>query len=470
MVVDDSKADFEPPPSIGEVESPLRPGRVAIGLYGAAVVLVLVVGTAAGVIAWSALAALTAVLAALLFVDPRLALLAYAFSIPLAQALTLEGWLGNTSKVLAIVFVLSWLATTRGIVNPRVYPAWIWMFGVWALAVTMFRDPVDLSALVTLLQLLLAGFVIADAVARFGERLARAVLWSLTASAAGAAALAIGRYIAGITQTDSVRTTAFSGQGLDEFGTVTAVSFMFVFMLVIGRQVRGRAATIAAYGALAVLVVGLLISGTRSAWVSFIIAVVVAIVRYGAWGRIAALVAVGVVAIAVLLSPSAASLVVDRTLVEFQGGGGAGRTEIWQVGLLIVEDQPITGVGIGGHEARFASTVDDSHRSWPRLEELGLTESTSPHSIYMGSLVELGVVGLILLCLIVYDLVWRDRRRMPDYLYVIVLAMFVQGLFLDLLTTKIFWLVVALACGVIAGGYTRTLDAPDRHASSETVR
>ena len=51
---------------------------------------------------------------------------------------------------------------------------------------------------------------------------------------------------------------------------------------------------------------------------------------------------------------------------------------------------------------------------------------------------------------------------MPDYLYVIVLALFVQGLFLDLLTTKIFWLVVALACGVVASGYTRPLERSER--------
>ena len=106
-----------------------------------------------------------------------------------------------------------------------------------------------------------------------------------------------------------------------------AVSFMFVFMLVIGRQVRGRAATIAAYGVLAILIVGLLISGTRSAWVAFFIAVVVAIVRYGVWGRIVALVAVAVVALALLLSPSAASLVVDRTIggVPRRGRSGSDR-------------------------------------------------------------------------------------------------------------------------------------------------
>ena len=128
----------------------------------------------------------------------------------------------------------------------------------------------------------------------------------------------------------------------------------------------------------------------------------------------------------------------------------SGRLDIWKVGTAMFVDHPLAGVGLGGFRDEFytymiATPVDPT---FARIHNRG---NRVPHNVYLGTFVELGVVGggLLVAALATHGLaawrVARHRRAVAPALALPALfaSMAVFGGSIDLMGQKLPWLLLA---------------------------
>jgi exopolysaccharide production protein ExoQ len=140
--------------------------------------------------------------------------------------------------------------------------------------------------------------------------------------------------------------------------------------------------------------------------------------------------------------------------------GGAGRTDIWKVGWIAFKQNWLFGAGYDNfpfaYDRAFIQTFQPFYANWHRAS----------HDILLGTAVELGVVGLTLLVL-----AWWGQFRMlapigeDDVRYPLrlalegaLIALFVCGLFADIMAEKYVWLafmIVALTANATAATRTK---------------
>lgn len=126
--------------------------------------------------------------------------------------------------------------------------------------------------------------------------------------------------------------------------------------------------------------------------------------------------------------------------------GGAGRISIWHTGLLAFKQNWLFGAGYGNfpfaYDRAFIETFQPFYANWHRAS----------HNILLGTAVELGLIGLVLLVL-----AWIGQFRLlgniaaTDVRYPMRLALessliglFVCGLFADIMIWKYVWLAFML--------------------------
>jgi hypothetical protein len=117
-------------------------------------------------------------------------------------------------------------------------------------------------------------------------------------------------------------------------------------------------------------------------------------------------------------------------------------------------------VGLGNFWAALTpDLIRDSELSG---EDAGGLANQDPHSILIGTLAELGPIGLVLLGLFIGPLVVR-RGWGPDadVIQASLASLLVTALFLDVMLQKQFWLLIGIACGL--GYLRRSSNAATRH-------
>jgi O-antigen ligase len=127
--------------------------------------------------------------------------------------------------------------------------------------------------------------------------------------------------------------------------------------------------------------------------------------------------------------------------------GGESRLNIYIVGLQMVKDNPILGVGLGNFPVRFEdyiSQVSSSLRNWH-----GVEPGRDPHNVYLSVQAELGIIGTILFLAFfrsIFRNLWVYRNR-PEGFIGLVLFIFivVAGSTVTIQYNKYFWLVLSLA-------------------------
>ena len=219
----------------------------------------------------------------------------------------------------------------------------------------------------------------------------RPVLFAYSLSAAATAALGIVTYVTGLGA--DVRAAALQGQNPGQFAAVLLPAFAFGFNEVVSGRQR------VAGGAIALLtLMGVLVSGSRGAWVAIAVIPLLVLPNLSP-RRIVAVVALGAALLVVAYQlPGVSDLVSDRTDTAVSSGG-AGRTSIWASGLVIYSSSPALGVGYANFPLAFTPEV---------MRATGATRNPlrpGPHNIVVGTLAELGPVGLVLLGLFLLPLV-----------------------------------------------------------------
>jgi O-antigen ligase len=105
--------------------------------------------------------------------------------------------------------------------------------------------------------------------------------------------------------------------------------------------------------------------------------------------RATALVVAGALAISMWLALVAPQTTLDRLT---QASGGSGRVDLWTIGLRMVDDRPLTGVGAGNFKvASIHYLIEPGTIDRPQYI---IDEPKPPHNIYLQVLSELGIVGI----------------------------------------------------------------------------
>lgn len=151
------------------------------------------------------------------------------------------------------------------------------------------------------------------------------------------------------------------------------------------------------------LVLGVLLTFTRGAWIGVGVALLAVLVIQRRWRIMAALVGSGgaVLLLLALLQP----LLLNRVLRLGEGTGTA-RREIWTAALRAVSDSPLLGLGLD----QF-SHVDPARYNIPQIRFLTLAH---PHNLILDVWLQLGSLGLVVLLTIVGVTIvrlWRLRRN-----------------------------------------------------------
>jgi O-antigen ligase len=195
---------------------------------------------------------------------------------------------------------------------------------------------------------------------------------------------------------------------------------------------------------------GILVSGTRSVWLS--LAVVVAFIilkRLEGVRRLASVLAVSALIVAAGQIPGVSTFITERAETALSTGG-AGRTDIWIVGLTIFREAPFQGVGL--HNFESAYTAERVRESDVGVYSLDNPKNVrrAPHSIVIGTMGELGVIGLALLGLFLLPLVMRvGWGPAAEAAQAALAGLLVTALFLDLLNRKQVWLLIGITSGLL---------------------
>jgi O-antigen ligase len=426
-----------------ESRSLLVPWLAASVLAGALVAY----ATPRGLLEMSLMAVVVLVAGVAMLSSLRVAVVLAVASVPLEDFLVFDS-AGTITKLVVVGLAGSYVFhLMRGRIRARggavSTVGWLWL--AWACASLAWASDPQVGHVTSLLQLFLLAYVVASIVA---ERplMAPTILWTYALSASVTALLGVTRFFTMAQSTGAVRASATDGQGVEHFGAYL-IPALILALLVSTRSSKSPAWRIPAVLLAVLLMTGMLVSGTRSAWLAVIVAVLVLVIPRMRWGQLLSFaVAVAILLITALQVPTLSEFVVERSIAAAKTGG-AGRLDIWKVGLGLISESPIIGVSYAQFPDYF---VPQNIVSTPLTLEHGFLDMRrAPHSIYLSNVVELGAVGILLFLVWMWPLVLRLEGR-GVYLIIIRATLFaylLQGIYLDILNRKYFWLFVGLAEG-----------------------
>jgi O-antigen ligase len=396
---------------------------------------------------------------------PDWALAAYAFAVACEAAFP-EG-LGNvltkmTAAIMVVAFLVAHGRSLKLVALSRagwLWFAWAEVSFVWALNRS---DPEVYLGLLNLLMQIAALIVVANAVAR-SPHLAPQTLWAYSAGATVSAAVAFGQVGLG----SIAERMHLAGAAAPHFGATLLMAFVFLYHQTSAGRLRATPRMLA-IAAIAPLALGMLLSGTRSVWSGAIVALILPALLSG---RRATIVAAALLALAILVTlrevPEWRDFAADRLATAVETGG-AGRADIWLVGLQLVREHPLIGVGYRNFQFAFTQPVID--RTPMAFTSRLLLERRGPHNIYLGTAAELGIVGLALLLYWFVRLAVRTYRArgLGPMVTCILVAYFIVGMFLEVLNRKYLWLAIALAEGIAFAAQTRNEAAHEEESVAPT--
>ncbi len=356
---------------------------------------------------------------------------------PLETISTLVGLAATAGLALHLA-----LGGRRARTIPRSVPA-----AILLLAVAVLTLPWSINPTITINDLMaLAGLVGLYVVAAL-VRPARREMDVLEAG------IAAGGTITGMValQQLATGTIALTGAGLPRFETaggggeggdpnVTAAVLILPLAVALARGVVRtglvRVAYLAAGGVTALAIV---LTGSRGGMFTALVVVVVV----AGLGRPLATLLVALVP-AVVAVITLASLAPDTLAARVGKTGSTGRTDIWRDGLRTCPRYCLQGAGWG----TFARVYEESLLSTPGSMPFGRTTRAEAHNMWIGTVVEGGILAVVLLGAVfvftVSDLqaVPRDVRAPP---LAAVIGILIANMFLSTQDFKYFWLVLMYA-------------------------
>jgi len=370
---------------------------------------------------------------------PVVPLLLYVAVIPIDEIVTI-GPLGTVGRAAAILFAISYALPRLRRLNLDVMPLAGWAYLGWALLSTVWAiDPITAGGeLGTLVQLFAGGLLIADLiVAR--PSLVPVVMWTYSIACGLVSLVGIAEYFAG-NVVAGARAAALPGQDPAQFAAEMLPALIFALFQLVRGPWRVTALAVASACGFAIL-----LSGTRGAWVSAVVVIVLTIVpRIRPTQRLAAAGLTVLVVLGLAQVPAAVDLITSRAGNAISTGG-AGRTDIWTVGLEIIASSPVVGVGYANFPVAFTPELVFAT---PVAADTGVARA--PHDIVIGTVGELGIVGMLALAAFLGPLlVRRGWGPYADEIRACLLSLAGAALFVDVLgNRKQVWLIIGIAAAL----------------------
>ncbi len=309
--------------------------------------------------------------------------------VPLGPAVSL-------TKIAGFVLAFGWLVSIasgktagRGLLDQQpgatllivAFLAWATATSVWAVSSGTALTAAARYALNALLFLIACGVL----------RKRRDVAWVVGAFVAGAAvAAAYGLAVppASTGSTDIARLGGTVGDP-NAFAAVLVAGLPLAIALAAGRRWSPGLRALGAAGA-TLSVAGIAFSLSRGGFVALIVVLVMGLVFAGRW-RAKLLLVVALIVLAtggyLLATPAALQRVTSSN-------AGTGRTDLWTVGLRMVADRPVLGVGAGNFADASIRYLLRPGRL-PRSDLIANTPKVA-HNTYLEVLVDLGLVGALM--------------------------------------------------------------------------
>jgi O-antigen ligase len=445
--------------SVARVGEVLRVGpRWAwlIAIVGLVVLAVVVAqATRLGMLPLAMGLALAALVTLVSFRYPLAPLILFVAMIPIEEVVTIDG-LGTISRLAAILFALTYGVPRLGRLAFGAIPPAGWAYVVWSfLSLGWALSPATAwPQLFTLVQLFLIAILVADVVVQ-RPAIVRPLMWVYSVSAAATALIGIEDFIA-----MGSRTAAIEGQDPAQFAAVLVPAIIFGLYEVLNGDRRILAGAVAL-----VTTAGVVVSGTRGAWLAVVVVVLIFILpRLPLRRQVLAIATMIVIGLVTIQIPGVADLLAERA-GNAVSSGGAGRTDIWTTGIAIYVANPVLGVGYANFPV--ANTLDVARAADVRLGHVG----SGPHDLVIGTIVELGPIGLLLLALFVLPLVLR-RGWGPDAAMVqaALSSLLLAALFVDIVSNrKQVWLLIGFAAGLAMLKRIRSTEAVAGEAPTPDV-
>lgn len=419
--------------------------------------------TMVSVVALAAAPVAVVVVLGLLRSPMRWALPAYAAVIPFSSLLSigsskftsLSSLLG-LALVLGLVLQLARVRSVRLRLSPTV-PVWLLLLSVAGGTILWSLAPQVTATSVMILGSLVATYVFI-ALSPVDRDVLRRVENGLLLG--GLAAIAFGLYQL-LVQGGFPSDPPVPGSTDGRFGNGLlgpnnqAIAFILPLVVSLTRAVTrvGRRQRLGYAVVAALMLLGVLMTGSRGGILSTIVAVTVLLVA-APRGRLAltryALTGVAVASYVFFLHPFGLA---ERTV---ETTSSSGRTDIWRVALAACPDYCPVGSGWGTFRLVYAETA----ASVPEARVLVGAGNYEPHNVWFLAAIELGVAGLLLLVLAL-GLTFREALRLPASLrgppLSALAATVFAAFFLSNLEFKFFWMAliyVALNRNLVEGERT----------------
>ena len=202
------------------------------------------------------------------------------------------------------------------------------------------------------------------------------------------------------------------------------------------------------------LIIAIILTGSRSTWLAIPIAVLfVWLITKGKILRIQSGIIPGIILTLIItflihsnfISPYLSQRFITMIHPE-ETHGGSGRLDIWTVGLAMVEDNPVFGVGLSNFPVRFGDYIG-KRTTWSG-KSYGVHSGRDPHNIFLSIQAELGIIGIFLFFLFIWYIVKplffykTDIRAVIGIILIIFIL--ISGVKATIQWRKIFWLVFAI--------------------------
>lgn len=383
---------------------------------------------------------------AVFFSRPFAALVFFAVLIPFEELVVLP-ILGTPTRIAGIILFASFLFHRRFRINTRALPLVGWLWLLWAFASLSWSVEPRFEAYFQLIQLVLMAWFVADFVSRDKSIVPKLMIY-YSLSAAVLAVLGISNFVRGLAAEGfnyQSRTSGFEGQGVEHFAFyLIPALFTSLYVVFYGRAINRRLLFLALA---VILVIAILTSGTRGAWLATLGGLALAYLprfRFRQWLSLAVVLAI--VAVVIVRVPAVSDFVGYRASSALELGG-AGRTNIWMVSTSVFQNHPILGVGFRNYE--YTVNLRDFESASFNLDYYYAFRPQVPHNIYLEVLLDLGLVGFVLWIIWLSRLVFcpsKDKEWLLVYGFL--MAYLVGGLTNPELNRKYFWITIGLAEGL----------------------
>ena len=342
------------------------------------------------------------------FVQPRVAILLLAISIPFQSytRVPLGKFETNATDVLVALIVLGWVS--RGIVrrnlvligSPMLAGAFVWLAAAWLSSLGAEDFPAALKELLKLGELIAMLLFASSTVRREGQ--ARFAVYALLAAGALESVVGLFQFFTG-------RGPEFFAIGpfmraYGDFSQPNALAGYLSMLLPLGIVMSFRPGRAQPFVAIATCLIASAVLATlsRGAWLGILTGLALMAVVWDA--RTRRLLALGIALIAILSALAVTNLLpataTERITVLFENFVIFDVREVevtrsnwplvermahWQAGWAMAMDHPTVGVGPGNYEAAY-----ERYYLMDWREALG-----HAHNFYLNTFAELGIIGLV---------------------------------------------------------------------------